>query len=67
MKKNIKVYRHYNRTGDEKDLIARTGQVVEVLRKLNNRECDKEVGKMYKIKFSDGFIADSFSDELHDK
>ena len=49
----------------QSDLILRNGQTVDVLRPLTTQECDiSDVGNMYKIRFSDGFITDAFEDEL---
>lgn len=42
----------------------RSGQKVKVIRKLSDREADKEVGNMYSVQFSDGTIAHAFEDEL---
>ena len=48
-----KVYDSHN--GDSK-LNARTGQVVEVLRELTDREADiADVGRMFHVRFADGF------------
>ena len=57
-----KVYDSHN--GDSK-LNARTGQVVEVLRELTDREADiADVGRMFHVRFADGFETDAFEDEL---
>lgn len=46
-------------------LNKRSGEVVTVVRPLTKYEADiDDVGKMYKIKFSDGTMADAFEDEL---
>lgn len=53
-----------SRNGDS-DLNKYSGQIVEVIRPLTKDEADiDEVGKMYKVKFSDGTEADVFDDEL---
>lgn len=57
-----KVYDSHN--GDSK-LNARTGQVVKVLRELTDREADiADVGRMFHVRFADGFETDAFEDEL---
>ena len=57
-----KVYDSHN--GDS-GLNARTGQVVEVLRELTDREADiADVGRMFHVRFADGFETDVFEDEL---
>lgn len=57
-----KVYDSHN--GDS-GLNARTGQVVEVLRELTEEEADiADVGRMFHVRFADGFETDVFEDEL---
>lgn len=57
-----KVYDSHN--GDS-GLNVRTGQVVEVLRELTDREADiADVGRMFHVRFADGFETDVFEDEL---
>lgn len=46
----------------DKELWHRTHQQVEILHKLDN--IDTEIGKMYRVKFPDGFESDVFQDEL---
>ena len=47
------------------ELMHYNGTVVEVIRPLTQDECDiDDVGKMYKVKFHDGYIRDAFQDEL---
>lgn len=49
----------------EEDLTARSGQPCEVLRELvAGRERDVEVGPMFRVRFSDGFTADVFGEEI---
>lgn len=50
--------------GADSDLNERSGQQVEIIRQLTKDEVDDEIGKMFKIRFSDGFEADAFEDEL---
>lgn len=53
--------------GGDTKLNDRTGQVVDVLRPLTEAEADiADVGKMYKVRFPDGFETDAFEDELSD-
>lgn len=53
----------FNTTDSE--LTQYNGTVVEVIRPLTQDECDiEDVGKMYKVKFHDGYIRDAFQDEL---
>ena len=57
--------RIFNTHGCDSELNERSGQKVDVLRELTDKECDKEeVGNMYRIMFRDGFITDAFEDEL---
>lgn len=65
-KDKIAIYKHFCPLYTaEKELAKRTGQKVQVLRKLTRQECDEEyVGKMYLCKWEDGYIADVFKDEL---
>lgn len=46
------------------ELWHHTHQKVDVLKELV--DVDEEVGKMYRIRFSDGFGTDAFEDELVD-
>lgn len=51
--------------GGDSELNIRSGEKVFVIRELTPAECDVEdVGKMYKIRFADGFETDAFEDEL---
>ena len=46
---------------------SRNGSKVKVLRPLTRKEADiDDVGMMYKIEFSDGFVIDAFEDELEE-
>lgn len=51
--------------GIEADLAYRDNQMVEIIRPLTLDEADAEVGPMFKVRFSDGFTADVFEDELN--
>lgn len=47
------------------NLMQYNGQDFEILRELTEDEADvDEVGRMFKIKFQDGFITDAFEDEV---
>lgn len=51
--------------GGDSGLNSRTGQKVVVLRELTEREADiADVGKMFRIRFEDGYETDAFADEL---
>ena len=51
--------------GLDTSLNARTGQNVTIIRELTSKECDiEDVGRMYRIKFDDGYETDAFEDEL---
>ena len=51
--------------GGDSTLNDRTGQSVTVLRALTEQEADIfDVGKMFRIRFEDGFETDAFADEL---
>ncbi len=51
--------------GGDSLLNARTGQLVEVLRALTEREADlDDVGPMFHVRFEDGYETDAFADEL---
>ncbi len=45
----------------------RTGRVATIVRRLSPEEVDEfEIGPMYQIRFSDGFVGDVGSDELEE-
>ena len=47
------------------DAHGNDSEEVEVIRELTDDECDKaEVGKMFRIRFDDGYETDAFEDEL---
>lgn len=51
--------------GGDSELNCRSGQTVTVLRALTEDEADiADVGKMYRIRFEDGYETDAFADEL---
>lgn len=55
----------YDSHGGDTALNDRTGQSVVVLRALTEKEADiHDVGKMFCIRFEDGFETDAFADEL---
>lgn len=59
------VYRHpHPRSTGETDLAAHTGQWCEVLTELGDDERDEEVGRMFHVRFDDGFESDVFLHEL---
>ena len=52
--------------GTDSELTKYDGCLCEVERELTKDEADiDEVGKMYHIKFMDGYETDAFEDELH--
>ena len=52
--------------GTDSELTKYDGCLCEVERELTKDESDiDEVGKMYHIKFMDGYETDAFEDELH--
>ena len=59
-------FRHYASgfTALEQPLDAHSGQTCRVLRALRRPEVDPEVGRMYRVRFADGFESDVFADEL---
>ena len=49
----------------DSDLTKYNGTEVEVIRPLTDKECDtEEVGRMYRVRFHDGYERDAFEDEL---
>ena len=59
-------YAIFDAHGADSELNSRSGSKVEVLRDLTEAECDiDEVGRMYHIRFADGFETDAFEDELY--
>lgn len=53
--------------GGDSKLNERSGQVVELVRPLTEKEADlAETGPMYRIRFPDGHETDAFDDELAD-
>ena len=57
----------FNTHGADSQLNFRSGQVVEVLRPLTEKEADlPDVGPMFRVRFQDGFECDAFEDELED-
>jgi len=49
----------------QSSLIDRNGTTAKVIRRLTPKESDLfDVGPMYRVEFSDGFITDAFEDEL---
>lgn len=51
--------------GGDSQLNWRTGQTVVMLRELTEKEADiADVGRMFRIRFEDGFETDAFEDEL---
>lgn len=55
-------FRYYG--GGTEPLRERTGQEIEVLRELGDDERDREVGRMFRVRFPDGHEADVFDEEL---
>lgn len=59
---NLKIFDTH---GADSQLNERSGQKVLILRELTPNECDiEEVGKMYHVRFPDGFECDAFEEEL---
>lgn len=51
--------------GADSELNSRSGELVKIIRPLTKDEVDiDDVGPMFKVRFSDGFEADVFEDEL---
>lgn len=51
--------------GSDRRLNHRSGQTVKVVRALTEKEADiEDVGKMFHVRFADGFETDAFADEL---
>jgi len=49
----------------QSDYLKYNGTHVDIIRPLNEQEADiADVGRMYKVRFCDGFIGDAFEDEL---
>jgi hypothetical protein len=47
------------------ELWCHTNQLVIIIRELSNKEIDRrDIGRMYRVKFSDGFEYDVFEEEL---
>lgn len=61
----LEIGKKYTFTTTDNKLSKYNGTDVEIIRPLTEAECDiKDVGNMYKIKFSDGYESDAFEDEL---
>lgn len=59
------MFKIFDTHGADSSLNARSGQKVEVLRPLTDKEADLfETGPMYRVRFPDGFESDAFEDEL---
>lgn len=57
----------FNTHGGDTQLNDRTGQTVTVIRPLTGEEADiADVGRMFKVRFEDGYVTDVFEDELSD-
>lgn len=57
----------FNAHGGDTQLNDRTGQTVTVIRSLAEEEADiADVGRMFKVRFEDGYVTDVFEDELSD-
>ena len=55
------IFTAYDLTNSESDLHRHSGQTVDVLGKV---DLDHDEFTMYKVRFSDGFQAEAFDDEL---
>lgn len=61
------MFKIFDTHGADSSLNERTGQKVEILRPLTEKEADLfETGPMYRVRFPDGFESDAFEDELLD-
>lgn len=58
-----KTYTYYG-GGTEAPLRSRSGQTVTVVRELGDDQRDPEVGRMFLVRFVDGFEAHAFEEEL---
>lgn len=58
-------YKIFDSKGADSELAKYDGCLCEITRELTEEEADiNEVGKMYHIKFIDGYETDAFADEL---
>ena len=59
------MFKIFDSHGADTELNSRSGQKVEVLRPLTDKEADLfETGPMYRVRFPDGYERDAFEDEL---
>ena len=59
------MFKIFDTHGADSSLNTRSGQKVEVLRPLTDKEADLfETGPMHRVRFPDGFESDAFEDEL---
>lgn len=59
------MFKIFDTHGSDSELNVRSGQTVEVLRPLTDKEADLlETGPMYRVRFPDGYERDAFEDEL---
>lgn len=55
----------FNTYGQDIKLKELSGEKAVILKELTEDECDiEEVGRMYRIRFSENFEVDAFEDEL---
>jgi hypothetical protein len=64
MPHNITFHHHHPENTSETALAVHHGQSVEILRELGDDERDPEVGRMFRVRFADGFEEDVHGDEL---
>lgn len=58
----------FNTHGGDSQLNHRSGEEIEIVRKLDETECDEcEVGPMYWVRFADGFVTAAFIDEIEEE
>lgn len=62
---NLNTICHFDSRGTDSSLKVRDGESCIIIHVLTPAEADiVEVGNMYRVRFSDGFEADAFEDEL---
>ncbi len=61
-----RTYTHRDPTGDGPERRERrySGQQCLIVRELGDAERDREVGRMFRVRFADGGFIDAFRDEL---
>jgi hypothetical protein len=57
-------YPDFGTPDEHPDYTAHSGQMVSVIRRLTDTECDPESGPMYEIRAEDGWIGHAHESEL---